>query len=260
MNYQYLLYSKEEGIGIVTVNRPDSLNALSNGVYSELRDIFQEIEDDPDVRVVIITGSGEKAFIAGADIADMKPRDTVQIRSFSATGRSAADRIYSLSKPVIAAVKGFALGGGLELAMCCDLIIAAENARFGQPEINLAIIPGGGGTQRLPRIVGMTRAKGLIYTGDMIDANTALAWGLVNKVVPTDSLMAEAKELARKLLSKSSIALERAKKAITTGANMDLASGVDFEEQCFSLCFGTEDQKEGMGAFLEKRKPQFKGK
>ena len=260
MKYQHLLYSKEEGIGIVTINRPAALNALSTEVYSELHELFQEIEDDQDVRVVIITGSGEKAFVAGADIADMKPRDTVQVRSFAATGRSAADRIYSLSKPVIAAVNGYALGGGLELAMCCDLVIAAENARFGQPEINLAIIPGGGGTQRLPRLVGMTRAKELIYTGDMIDANTALAWGLVNKVVPAENLMAEARELARKLLSKSSIALARAKKAITTGVNMDLASGIDLEEQCFALCFGTEDQKEGMGAFLEKRKPQFKGK
>jgi len=165
-----------------------------------------------------------------------------------------------LSKPVIAAVNGFALGGGCELAMCCDLRVASENAKFGQPEINLGIIPGAGGTQRLSRLVGMTKAKELIYTGDMIDANTAFTLGLVNKVVPPDKLMAEAKELARKLLSKSSVALSLAKKAATSGAEMDLSSGLDLEEQCFALCFATEDQKEGMTAFLQKRKPEFKGK
>jgi len=260
LDYKFLLYSQEAGIGIVTINRPKTLNALNADVWDELYRLFQEIEDDPEVRVVIITGSGDKAFVAGADIAAMKPRDTVQIRSFAAKNRRASDRIYTVSKPVIAAVNGFALGGGLELAMCCDLIIAADNAKFGQLEINLGITPGGGGTQRLPRLIGMTRAKELIYTGEMIDADTAFSWGLVNKVVPADNLMAEAKELAQKLLSKSSITLARAKKAITTGVNMDLASGLDLEEQCFSLCFGTEDQKEGMGAFLEKRKPQFKGK
>ncbi len=260
MKYQSLLYRKEEGIGIVTINRPESLNALNGEVYTELSELFQEIENDPEVRVVILTGSGEKAFVAGADIAEMQPQSSVEIRSFIDKGRRASDRIYTLKKPVIAAVNGFALGGGLELAMCCDLRVASEKAKFGQPEINLGIIPGAGGTQRLTRLIGMTRAKELIYTGDVIDANTAFTMGLVNKVVPPENLMAEAKELARKLLSKSSIALALAKKAITTGAGTDLSSGLDLEAECFALGFATEDQKEGMAAFLQKRKPEFKGK
>jgi len=260
VKYKSLLYSKEEGIGIVTINRPESLNALNGEVFTELYKLFQEIEDDQDVRVVILTGSGEKAFIAGADIAEMQPQSSVEIRSFIDKGRRASDRIYTLSKPVIAAINGFALGGGCELAMCCDLRVASENAKFGQPEINLGAIPGGGGTQRLSRLIGMTKAKELIYTGNAIDANTAFTMGLVNKVVPPESLMAEAKELARKLLSKSSIALALAKKAITSGANMNLPSGLDLEAECFALVFATEDQKEGMSAFLQKRKPEFKGK
>ena len=260
MKYKFLLYSKEEGIGTVTINRPESLNALNGEVFTELYKLFQEIEDDQDVRVVILTGSGEKAFIAGADIAEMQAQSSVEIRSFIDKGRRASDRIYTLSKPVIAAINGFALGGGCELAMCCDLRVASENAKFGQPEINLGTIPGGGGTQRLSRLIGMTRAKELIYTGNTIDANTAFTMGLVNKVVPPENLMAEAKELARKLLSKSSIALALAKKAITSGANMNLPSGLDLEAECFALSFATEDQKEGMSAFLQKRKPEFKGK
>jgi len=260
LKYKFLLYSKEEGIGIVTINRPESLNALNGEVFTELYKLFQEIEDDQDVRVVILTGSGEKAFIAGADIAEMQAQSSVEIRSFIDKGRRASDRIYTLSKPVIAAINGFALGGGCELAMCCDLRVASENAKFGQPEINLGTIPGGGGTQRLSRLIGMTRAKELIYTGNAIDANTAFTMGLVNKVVPPENLMAEAKELARKLLSKSSIALALAKKAITSGANMNLPSGLDLEAECFALVFATEDQKEGMSAFLQKRKPEFKGK
>jgi len=260
VKYKSLLYSKEEGIGTVTINRPESLNALNGEVYTELYKLFQEIEDDQDVRAVILTGSGEKAFVAGADIAEMQPQSSVEIRSFIDKGRRASDRIYTLSKPVIAAINGFALGGGCELAMCCDLRVASENAKFGQPEINLGTIPGAGGTQRLTRLIGMTKAKELIYTGNAIDANTAFTMGLVNKVVPPESLMAEAKELARKLLSKSSIALALAKKAITSGANMNLPSGLDLEAEYFALSFATEDQKEGMSAFLQKRKPEFKGK
>lgn len=260
MDYKYLLYSKEAGIGIVTINRPEALNALNGDVYNELYELFQEIEGDQDVRVVILTGSGERAFVAGADIAEMQPQNSIEINGFIGKARKASDRIYTLSKPVIAAITGFALGGGLELAMCCDLRVASEKARFGQPEINLGIIPGAGGTQRLTQLIGMTKAKELVYTGDMIDANTAFTIGLVNKVVPLDSLMTEAKGLARKLLSKSSIALSLAKKAVTYGAAMSLPSGLDLEAQCFALCFATEDQKEGMQAFIQKRKPEFKGK
>jgi len=260
LKYRFLLYSKEKGVVTVTINRPDVLNALNAEVYTELYELFQEIEGDQDARVVILTGSGEKAFAAGADIAEMQPQNAIEIRSFVDKIRKASDRIYTLSKPVIAAINGFALGGGCELAMCCDLRIASESAKFGHTEINLGIIPGGGGTQRLSRLIGMTKAKELIYTGDIIDANTALTLGLVNKVVPAGTLMAEAKELAQKLLGKSSIILSLAKKAITSGADMDLSSGLDLEGKCFAMCFATEDQKEGMAAFLHKRKPEFKKK
>ena len=260
MQRQMVLYSKEEGIGIVNINRPQCLNALNSKVYSELYELFQEIESDPEVRVVIITGSGEKAFVAGSDITEMQAKSSVDIRSFVDIARKASEQIYTISKPTIAAINGFALGGGNELAMCCDLRIASENAKFGQPEINLGIIPGAGGTQRLTRLIGMTRAKELILTGDIIDANTAFMMGLVNKVVPSESLMLEAKELAKKLLTKSSVALLLAKKAMNGGADISFSSGLDLESQCFALCFATEDQKEGMAAFMQKRRPEFKGK
>jgi len=258
MTYNTLLYEKEDGIGIVTINRPDSLNALNAEVYTELYELFQELENDAEVRVVILTGSGEKAFVAGSDIPEMQPQSSTEINGFLEKCRIASDRIYTLSKPVIAAVNGYALGGGCELIMCCDLRIASENALFGQPEINVGVIPGGGGTQRLSRLIGMTRAKELIYTGGLIDANTALGVGLVNKVVSLDSLMAEAKELAKKLLTKSGRILSLAKAAMTSGASMSLSDALDLEAQCFALCFATEDQKEGMKAFLEKRKAEFK--
>jgi enoyl-CoA hydratase len=260
VTYNTLLYEKEGGIGIVTINRPESLNALNGEVYTELYELFQGIEDDAEVRVVIITGSGEKAFVSGSDIMEMQPQSSTEINGFAEKCRRASDRIYNLSKPVIAAINGYALGGGCELTMCCDLRIASEKARFGQPEINLAIIPGGGGTQRLTRLIGMTRAKELLYTGDMIDASTALNMGLVNKVVPPDSLMTEAKELAGKLLTKSGRILSLIKKATTSGASMSLSEGLDLEVQCFALCFATEDQKEGMKAFMEKRKPEYKNR
>ena len=260
MTYNNLLFSKENGIGIVTINRPKALNALNGEVYSELYQMFQEIENDPEVRVVILTGAGERAFVAGADVVEMQPQSSVEIHGFLGKARQASDRIYTLSKPVIAAINGFALGGGCELAMCCDLRIASESARFGQPEISLGIIPGAGGTQRLTRLVGMTKAKELMYTGDMIDAKTALAMNLVNKVVPPESLMTEAKALAQKLLSKSGAALSLLKKAINSGAEMSLPAGLDMEMECFASCFATQDQKEGMKAFLEKRKPEFKNK
>jgi enoyl-CoA hydratase len=260
VSYKHLLYNRENSIGTVTVNRPAVLNALNTEAYVEFYNLFQEIEDDPDVRVAILTGSGEKAFIAGVDITEMKDKNSVEIEEFVAIARRANERVYTLSKPVIAAINGFALGGGFEMALCCDLLIASENARIGQPEISLGIVPGGGAMQRFVRLIGINRAKELIYTGDIIDAKTALSVGLINRVVPLENLMTEAKELAEKLLSKSSVALAFAKKAINSGANMSLTAGIDVDETFFARCFATHDQKEGMNAFAEKRKPVFKNK
>jgi len=245
VSYKHLLYDKEDGIGIVTVNRPEVRNALNIEAYAEFYTLFQEIEDTPDVRVVILTGSGEKAFISGVDISGMKDKNSVEIEDFVAVARRANDRVYTLSKPVIAAINGFALGGGFEMAMCCDLLIASENARIGQPEISLGIVPGGGAMQRFVRLIGIHRAKELIYTGDIIDASTALSIGLVNRVVPLESLMPEARALAQKLLSKSGVALSFAKKAINSGTGMSLTAGIDTDETFFARCFDTEDQKEG---------------
>ena len=260
MAYNTLLYQKEDGIGIITINRPQELNAQNSEMLAGLTSLLSDIEVDGSVKVVIITGSGDRAFIAGSDVKEMQSKTSLSIRGFVTANRIMLEKIERLPKPVIAAINGYALGGGCELAMSCDLRIASENAKFGQPEINLGIIPGAGGTQRLTRLVGMTRAKELIFTGDIIDANTALNIGLVNKVVPAKELMSEARALAQKLLSKSSAALSLAKAAINGGWQMPLASALDLEMQCFSLCFATEDQKEGITAFLEKRKPNFKGR
>jgi enoyl-CoA hydratase len=260
VTYSTLLYEKKEGIGTVTLNRPTSLNALNSQVYTELYDVFEAIENDPEVRVVVLTGSGEKAFAAGSDVVEMQNMNTLDIQKFVAKIRKASDRIYSLTKPTIAAVHGYCLGGGCELAMCCDMRIASEKARFGQPEINLGLIPGACGTQRLPRLVGAAKAKEMIFLGDMIDAATALALGLVNKVVPVGNLMDEAMDWAGKLAGKSGPVLAMAKLAINTGAETDIASGLNMEARCVALCFATEDRKEGMDAFLEKRKAVFKNR
>jgi enoyl-CoA hydratase len=259
MDYQSLLYQNENGIGIVTINRPSALNALNENVLMELYRKFQEIEEDPAVKVVILTGAG-RAFVAGADIGYMHPQSSVEIRKFIAIARRAAEQIYNLNKPVIAAINGYALGGGCEIAMCCDIRIASENAKFGQPEINLGIIPGIGGTQNLVRLVGVAKAKELVFSGDTLDAKTALSLGLVNNVVPADQLMNEAKAFAQKLSGKSSIALAFAKKAMNGGLEVGPYSGANLENECFAACFATEDQKEGMSAFLEKRKANYKGK
>lgn len=260
MAYNTLLYEKESGLGIITLNRPKDLNALNSELLGELCRLLDEIAADEATRVVIVTGGGDKAFVAGSDVKEMQPKTSLTIRDFVLANRLALEKIERLPKPVIAAINGYALGGGCELAMSCDLRIASDNARFGQPEINLGIIPGAGGTQRLTRLIGMAKAKELIFTGDMIDAATALSLGLVNKVVPQVSLMAEAKALGSKLASKSGAALALAKAAVNSAWQTTLATGLDMEMQNFSLSFATEDQKEGMSAFIEKRKPQFKGK
>jgi enoyl-CoA hydratase len=260
VTYKTILFQKADGIATVTLNRPDSLNALNSDVYNELYDVFEAIEHDEEVRVVILTGSGEKAFAAGSDVVEMQNMNTLEIQKFVATIRKASDRVYTLTKPTIAAIHGYALGGGCELSMCCDLRICSEKARFGQPEINLGLIPGACGTQRLPRLIGVAKAKEMIFLGDMIKADEALNLGLVNKVVPPENLMDEAVEWAKKLAGKSGPILAMAKMAINTGIDTDITSGLNIEARCLALCFATEDQKAGMKAFVEKEKVEFKHK
>lgn len=260
MKYENLLVSIENRIACVTINRPNVLNALNRDTLLELKDAFETLDKDKNVKVIILTGSGKKAFVAGADISFMQPLNPVEALEFGRLGQSAFMAIENCSKPVIAAVNGYALGGGNEIAMACDMRIAADTAKFGQPEINLGIIPGFSGTQRLARLVGKTKAKEMIYTGDMIDATEAYRIGLVNKVVPIDQLMDETIKLAEKIASKSAVSLKMAKSAIDIGFETDINTGNAHEAELFGLCFATEDQKEGMKAFLEKRKAEFKDK
>jgi enoyl-CoA hydratase len=245
-------------IAIVTINRPKVLNALNKDTLVEIKEAFDQLAVDPEVKVIILTGSGEKAFVAGADISFMQPMTALEAYEFGAFAQDAFMSIEGNPKPVIAAVNGFALGGGNEIAMSCDLRLAADTAKFGQPEINLGIIPGFAGTQRLARLVGKTKAKELVFTGDMIDAEEAYRIGLVNKVVPLADLMAEAQKMAEKIASKGAVSLKLAKSAIDTGLETDFQTGQQIEAQLFGVCFATEDQKEGMSAFLEKRKAEFK--
>jgi enoyl-CoA hydratase len=260
VTYQTLLYEKKDGIGTVTLNRPDKLNALNSTVYKELYDVFEAIENDAEVRAVVLTGAGERAFCAGSDVAEMQNMGPLEIQRFMATIRKTSDFIYALTKPTIAAVNGYALGGGCELSMCCDMRIASDRARFGQPEITLGLIPGASGTQRLPRLIGAAKAKEMIFLGDYIDAATALNLGLVNKVVPREKLMEEALAWAARLASMSGPVLAMAKMAINTGLDTNIASGLSIEAKCNALCFATEDRKEGMDAFLGKRKAVFKNR
>lgn len=259
MAYETLLVEVEEGIGIITLNRPEVLNALSPQVFVELGEAAAQLNEDPVVRAVIITG-GEKVFAAGADIKAMANSTAVDIATKGRPSLKTYNYIESMNKPVIAAIAGFALGGGCELTLVADVRIAADNAQMGLPEIKLGILPGGGGTQRLPRLVGAGKAKELIFSGDFISAEEALRIGLVNKVVPADQLMSEAKKMAKKFAGKGAVALGLAKSCINEGLKVDLETGLQYEHKCFSLLFATEDQKEGMQAFMEKRKPNFQGK
>jgi enoyl-CoA hydratase len=260
MGYETLLYEKKDGIGIVTINRPDALNALNSQVFGDLYALMKEIEKDSEVSAVIITGSGPKAFAAGTDIKEMESLSCNGAREFAQGVKKTLDKIESLKKPVIAAINGFALGGGCELAMACDLRIGSEKAKLGQPEINLAVIPGAGGTQRLVRLVGSSIAKDLLFTGKIIDAQTSLSYGLLNNVVPPESLMEEAEKVASIIASKSPLIMGLMKDVVNTGRNLDLPAALDYEIECFAQCFATEDQKEGFKAFIEKRKPVFTGK
>jgi len=259
MAYENILFEKDGAVGSLTINRPKSLNALNPATLHEIAACLQDVHRDQSIHCLILSGAGDRAFIAGADIAAMVTMTALEGKAFAALGLSVLRTLEELPIPVIAAVNGFALGGGTELALACDLIIAADKAKFGQPEINLGVIPGFGGTQRLARRIGLPRARELIYSGDMIDAETALRYGLVNKVVPLADLMSEAKALAHKLAAKPPVAIQQAKAAINAGIDMDLENGCRFENEVFALTFATADKVEGMKAFLEKRAANFKG-
>lgn len=256
MEYKNIKLEKENHISILTINRPKALNALNTEVLYEINQCIDEVSNDESAYVLIVTGEG-KSFVAGADIAEMKDKTPEQARKFAELGVATFRKIELMEKPVIAAVNGFALGGGCELSMSCDIRIASEKAKFGQPEVGLGIIPGFAGTQRLSRLVGPGKAKELIYTTDMIKAGEAEKIGLVNKVVAPEELMNEAKAMAEKIASKAQAAIRYGKIAINKGFETDIDTGMTIENNLFSLCFATEDQKEGMGAFLEKRNPNF---
>ena len=259
MEFNNLLLEIADGVALLKVNRPEALNALNADTLNELDQAFVALTADSEVRVIIVTGAGEKAFVAGADIAAMVDKTAMEARDFARLAQGVLNRIERCPKPVIAAVNGYALGGGCELAMACDIRLAADTARLGQPEINLGIIPGWAGTQRLARLVGKGKAKQLILTGDMVDADEACRIGLVEQVAPAAELLEVSRLLATKLASKGEVALRLAKDAIDNGLEMESLKGGEYEAELFGLFFSTTDQKEGMLAFLEKRKAQFKG-
>lgn len=260
MNYQNLLIDIKENIAIVIINRPDKLNALNLQTMADLKNAFTDLNNNDDVAVIIITGSGEKAFVAGADISELNKLNMITGKEFAENGQEVFNIIENMNKPVIAAVNGFALGGGSELALSCHIRLASENAKFGQPEVNLGIIPGYGGTQRLTRLINSGRAMEYILTGDMIDANEAYRIGLVNHIYPQNELFSKALEIAKKIASKAQQAVRLAVKAVNIADEVSSKEGQNYEGSLFAICCGTEDFKEGTSAFLEKRKPVFKNK
>lgn len=260
MSFQYIIYEKNEGIAVITLNRPDALNAWSQELAQEFLTAMEDVGKDDDVKAVVITGAGEKAFSAGADIKAMKNMTALKARALSQMGYKICNAIESLEKPVIAALNGYALGGGMEVSMACDFRIASDKAKMGQTEINIGLIPGWGGTQRLTRLVGKARAKELVFTGKIIDANTAFQWGLVNKTVPVAELMTAAKEFAKELAGKAPVALKVSKALIERGADVDLESSLALEREGFGVVASSEDLQEGISAFVAKRKPEWKGK
>lgn len=259
MSYTNILVEKKENIAVIKINRPNYLNALNKDTIFELTKAVEELEKDKNIKAVILTGEG-KAFIAGADIKQMNNMNPSEAKKFAKDGHNLLMKIENSRLPFIAAVNGYALGGGCEVMMACDICVAASSAKIGQPEINLGIHPGFGGTQRLPRLVGRMKAKELLLTGENIDANEALRIGLINMIVPDDKIMEEAEKIANKIVNKSSIQTAFIKALVNKGVNLDLKKACELEISYFSSSFSTEDQKEGMTAFLEKRKPNFKGK
>ena len=259
MSLKNLTFNQKEAIAIVTLNRPKVLNALNTETLNELCEIFTQLDSDTGVRVIIITGSG-KAFIAGADISEMNTYSPEEARAFSQLGHKTMDAIQNTGKPVIAAINGFTLGGGLELALSCDILIASEKAVLGLPEVNLGLIQGFGGTQRLPRLIGKARAKELIFTGEALKAQRSCEIGLVNKVVPPEELLPEAEKMAQLISAKGPVALALAKRAIESGYDVPLLDGCKKEIDAFVESFSSQDRDEGIKAFLEKRKPVFTGK
>lgn len=253
-------FEKKGAVAVVTIDRPKALNALNYETLKELQCCLCEVEADREIGAVILTGGGEKAFVAGADIAYMQELDARAAAEFAELGHAVMSAVETLKQPVIAAVNGFALGGGCEIAISCDIRIASENARFGQPEVNLGVIPGFGGTQRLPRLIGRGMAAELLFSGDMIDAAEAHRVGLVNKVVPAEQLIPTCITLAEKITSKGPVAIRLCKETMRHGLEMDLARACNYEAAQFGQCFATSDQKEGMKAFLEKRRAEFTGK
>lgn len=259
MAYENIVFDVADGIATITFNRPKALNALNGHLLDELAAALDAIEADEQIRVLILTGAGEKSFVAGADISELATFNTLQGKLFATKGQGIISRLQNLAIPVIAAVNGFALGGGSEMALACDFIYASENAMFGLPEITLGIIPGFGGTQRLPRLIGTNRAKEMIFTGKMITAAEAERIGMVNRVVPQASLIEETRTVAKAIAAKGKVSLRAAKQAINSGINVDLATGCRIEVDAFAICMASEDGKEGTRAFMEKRKPTFTG-
>lgn len=260
MTYPTLLVDDGAPVCTVTVNRPQVLNALDAQTLQDLTDAFTAIGRAPEVRCVILTGAGEKAFVAGADIAAMVDMTVEEARRFSALGHRMSEVMEGLHAPIIAAVNGFALGGGLELALCCDFILASAAAKLGQPEVNVGVLPGFGGTQRLPRRIGIARARQLLYTGESITAAQALDWGLVNEVVSPADLLPRARAVAETIAGRAPLAVASVKRGLRRGEDLPLDRALAFEEELFGTIFGTADQKEGMRAFLEKRPPKWSGR
>jgi enoyl-CoA hydratase len=259
MSFATIILEKEDGVAVLKFNRPKALNAINPEVIKEFGEALDQIEEDDSIRVLVLTGEGDRAFVAGADIAHMSKLSPLEMRHFSRVGQELLFRLEDLPIPVMAAVNGFALGGGLEIAMACDFVYASEMAKFGQPEINLGLIPGFGGTQRLPRLIGKSRAKELCLTGNMIDAHEAKEIGLINKVFPPEKLWEETMTTAKNISEKGGVSLKAVKDCIGRGVDVDLRDGCYMESDAFGLCIVSPDAQEGTAAFLEKRKPEFKG-